>query len=152
MIYVVAGNADQAYNYINRKIEERISNGERVSSINEYAYVHNANVVRGIRNPTGVFIGTWRERKDIIDIVAVLRSSQDAPNWALRQIWQELMIKDATPVPGLTPVPGGWVNTTMAIDHAAEMLAREIDKEVLRELGVGLDGQGHDFGWSEPNV
>ena len=141
MIYVIAGTADEAYNYINRKREERkrISNGETVRSISEYSYVHHVNVIRGIRNPTGVFVGTWRERKDIFDIVAVLRQSQDVPNKTLREIWQELMIRDATPVPGLTPLSGGWINQSMAIDHAAEMLAREIDKEVLKQLGVGLD-------------
>ena len=140
MIYVVAGTADEAYNYINRKIEERISNGEKVSSINEYGYVHNVNVVRGVRNPTGVFIGTWKKRKDIFDIVSVLRSAQDVPNKALRKVWQDLVMTGATPVPGLTPVPGGWVNTTLATDHAAAMLAQAIDEEVLAMALKNING------------
>ena len=152
MIFVISGTADEAYNYINRKIEERISNGEKVTSINEYKYVSHANVIRGIRNPHGAFIGSWRKRKDIFDIVATLRTMGDTPNPALKKIWQELMIQEAKPVPGLTSVPGGWINQSMAIDQAAAMLAREIDKEVLEQLGVAFNEQGNNTGWSKPNV
>ena len=140
MIYVVAGTADEAYNYINRKIAERVSNGENISRISEYKYVDSVNSIRGIRNPTGVFIGTWRERKDIFDIVSVLRSSHDVPNKALRKVWQDLVMTGATPVPGLTPVPGGWVNTTLATDHAAAMLAQAIDEEVLAMALKNVNG------------
>lgn len=88
MIYVIAGNEPEAYEYINRKLQERISNGD--TKIDDYKYVHDALVLRGIENPHGVFIGTWRQRKDIKDIVSVLMTSTRAKNEALNGIWMEI--------------------------------------------------------------
>ena len=88
MIYVIAGNEPEAYEYINRKLQERISNGD--TKIDDYKYVHDALVLRGIENPHGVFIGTWRQRKDIRDIVSILMTSTRAKNDALNGIWMEL--------------------------------------------------------------
>lgn len=88
MIYVIAGTEVQAYEYINRKLQERISNGD--TKIDDYKYVHDANVLRGIEDPHGVFIGTWRARKDIRDIVSILMTSTRAKNQALNAIWMEL--------------------------------------------------------------
>lgn len=77
MKYIIAGKEPEAYEYINRKLEERIRNGEKVSSIDDYKYVHSIDVLRGIRNPTGVFIGTWIERKDLAGIFQTLLYSTD---------------------------------------------------------------------------
>lgn len=88
MIYVIAGNEPEAYEYINRKLQERISNGD--TKIDDYKYVHDALVIRGIENPHGVFIGTWRQRKDIKDIVSILMTSTRAKNETLNGIWIEI--------------------------------------------------------------
>lgn len=90
MIYVIAGNEPQAYEYINRKLEERILAGENLNKIDDYKYVHSANVLRGIEDPHGVFIGTWRDREDIRDIIAILMTASRAQNQALNGIWLEL--------------------------------------------------------------
>lgn len=90
MIFVIAGTEPQAYEYINRKLEERIRNGELPNQIDDYKYVHNANVIRGIEDPHGVFIGTWKDRKDIKDIVSILMVSSRAQNKVLNEIWMEL--------------------------------------------------------------
>lgn len=132
MIYVVAGNHEQAYQYINRKLEERIRNGEQVSKISDYAYVRDVMTLRGVSNPRGVFIGTWRERKDIRTIVEQLMMQQDTGNPALRKIWDE--IKESHPV-----------QPSQGILRGAEMLAQAIDEEVLNTLikkvnGGDLDG------------
>lgn len=90
MIFVIAGTEPQAYEYINRKLEERIRNGELPNQIDDYKYVHNANVLRGIQDPHGVFIGTWKDRKDIRDIVSILMTTSRAKNQTLNAIWMEL--------------------------------------------------------------
>lgn len=90
MIFVVAGTEPQAYEYINRKLEERLRNGEEVSKVDDYKYVHGPDVLRGVRDPRGVFIGTWRERKDIKEIVETLLMQSVHVNPTLGKIWKEL--------------------------------------------------------------
>lgn len=72
MKYIISGTEPEAYEYINRKLEERIRNGESVSSIDDYKYVHSPEVLRGIKNPSGVFLGTYKDRKDILEIIQLL--------------------------------------------------------------------------------
>lgn len=120
MIFVIAGTDAQAYYWINKKIEERIRNGETVSKISEYKYVHNANVLRGIKHPKGVFIGTWRQRKDIKEIIEALLHSTMGVNETISKLYQEFR------------------KQSPAVAVASKALSDEIDKEVLRNL---LNGQ-----------
>lgn len=126
MIFVIAGNQEQAYQYINRKIEERVKNGEEVSKINDYKYVYDVTTLRGIHNPRGVFIGTWKKRKDIFDIVSTLRQNCNPPNKALIKIWQDLTIEDNKT---------DWSQVYNGeISMAAKMLSDAIDAEVLHKM------------------
>ncbi len=122
-IYVIAGNHNQAYEYINRKLEERISNGEMVSKIGDYVYVDSINRIKGISNPHGVFIGTWKDRPDIIDIVETLMIQSTSPNSSLGKILKQLKHKKHDKI--------------NPYQHAADLLAKEIDSEVLRQLNGG---------------
>jgi hypothetical protein len=203
MIYVVAGNHEEAYQYINRKLEERIRNGEQVSKVDDYTYVRDVNTLRGILNPKGVFIGSWKDRKDIGDIVQQLVVTQSHVNPVLIKILKQLKLKklplvvhidgviqaentdyvsdgsfvtfnQAPPAAStvtittaantttysangsivsfaikkspskLTPVAGGWINEALATDHAANMLAKAIDDEVLatvlKKINGGMNG------------
>ena len=198
MIYVVAGNHEEAYQYINRKLEERIRNGEQTSKIDDYTYVRDVNVLRGILNPKGVFIGSWKDRKDIGDIVQQLVVTQSHVNPVLIKILKQLKLKKLplvvhisgvmqsentdyvsdgsfvvfnqappaastvtittaanttsykangslvsfaiNPPSKLTPVSGGWINESLATDHAANMLARAIDDEVLAQALKKING------------
>ena len=139
MIYVVAGNQEQAYEYINRKLEERIRNGEQVSKISDYAYVRDVMTLRGVSNPRGVFIGTWRERKDIRTIVEQLMLQQDVGNPALRKIWDEIYKSHP-------------VQPSQGILRGAEELAKAIDEEVMLKLMEKVNGQGINSSWRKPNV
>lgn len=140
MIYVVAGNHEEAYQYINRKLEERIRNGEPVSKVDDYSYVRDVMMLRGISNPKGVFIGSWRERKDIREIVEQLMLQQDVGNPALRKIWDEIY--------KLHPI-----QPSQGILRGAEMLAQAIDEEVMLKLMEKVNGgQGINSSWRKPNV
>ena len=44
-------------------------------SDHKMVYVSSVNILRGYNNPDGVFIGEWRERSDIDDIMLVLLAS-----------------------------------------------------------------------------
>ena len=88
-IYVVAGTGDEARRWINSNIEKRAKIGMPYS-LSDYVYVANADKLRGIRNPHGVFIGSWRERLDIFQIVEALMLSSIHVNPALSKIYNDL--------------------------------------------------------------
>ena len=120
-VFVVAGNHDEAYTYINRKLEERIANGETVSKIGDYVYVDSVIRLRGVSNPHGVFIGTWKDRPDILEIVFELIMHSTDPT-KLRKIHDDL-----------------YNNLTAeqkrmeSIKKAAKSLSDEIDKELYEK-------------------
>lgn len=56
--FVIAGNWDQFSYYIRDKVLDK-----------HYVYVSCPETLRGHQDIHGVFIGTWRERKDIVEIL-----------------------------------------------------------------------------------
>lgn len=123
-IYVVAGTFEQARQYISKKRSDYAISGEPPLLMPNYLAVTNVVHLKGIRNPTGVLIGTWRTRPDIIEILETLMLASDVPNKTLVDAYDELMTKHR-PTPKKRPTPDDVVNA------AAALLAKEIDKEVL---------------------
>ena len=72
--YIIAGNYDQYCTWAADKM-----------SVNNCRYVSSINVLRGIRDPHGVFIGTWYERKDIYDILLILLTASSVENTEIRK-------------------------------------------------------------------
>ncbi len=70
--FVIAGTNHEANDWIRRDMEKRHISGITTLSRSEYVYVADPIVLRGFRDPHGVFIGTWRERKDIKLVVETL--------------------------------------------------------------------------------
>jgi len=82
MIYVIAGNSNEYHSYIRTKN----------NSIESYRYVRDEDSIRGIENPDGVLIGSWRKRKDIkVLMVALLVSMKDPKK---REALKQLMHKE----------------------------------------------------------
>lgn len=67
--YVIAGNAHQATDFIKRKAHELWTAGDSFISLSHFVYVSDVLTLRGVRNPHGFFIGTWRDRRDIHEIL-----------------------------------------------------------------------------------
>jgi hypothetical protein len=88
-IYVVAGTGEEARRWINSNIEKRAKIGMPYS-LSDYVYVANADKLRGIRDPHGVFVGNWLGRPDIFDIVHQLMLSSIHINPALSKIYNDL--------------------------------------------------------------
>jgi hypothetical protein len=89
-IYVIAGTAREATEWIKSNLQKRILNEETPIGISEYTYVTGVDTLRGIRNPHGVFIGSWKERMDIFQIVEALMLSSIHVNPALSKIYNDL--------------------------------------------------------------
>lgn len=62
--YVIAGTAIEAKEFIKRKSLEMWNNGETSISLSNFVYV-DVLTLKGVSDPHGFFVGTWRERKDI---------------------------------------------------------------------------------------
>ena len=71
-IYVIAGNAKEAREWILADAFRRFGAGETSASLSDYITVSRTEQLRGIKEPHGVFFGTFRNRKDIRDILACL--------------------------------------------------------------------------------
>jgi len=72
--YIIAGNIDQYRNWAADKM-----------SVNHFLYVSGPDMIRGIENPHGIFIGTWYERKDIYDILLNLLTASRVENPEIRK-------------------------------------------------------------------
>ena len=69
--FVIAGNHFQYLQFVKQKVSEGWPDDTSLSMSN-FHYVDHPDKLRGFANPRGYFIGTWRNREDIEDIVKVL--------------------------------------------------------------------------------
>ncbi len=71
-IFVIAGNSNE-YNIFTRKKCDELYRANNTSiSLSNFVYVSDVITLKGYRDPHGYFIGSWRERKDIEDILEQL--------------------------------------------------------------------------------
>lgn len=138
-IFVIAGNHHQAEDWIKKNLEKRAMSGETTISRSQYVYVDDATSLRGVNNPHGIFIGTWRERWDIREVVETLLVQSVHVNPTLGKIWSEVKDK-VKPTPKLKTLSGGWINEDLALQEAAKMMARAIDDEVIATVLKKVNG------------
>ena len=89
---VIAGTYDQAQLWIKNDLAKRSAAGEPISTIpmSDYTIVHNQDQLRGMRDPNGIFVGSWRERKDIFEILNMLLVQMTDPS--KHKIIQDLLV------------------------------------------------------------
>ena len=78
---VIAGNYDQANIWMHARQKRTVT----------HTIVHNVDQLKGRRDPSGVFIGTWRERADIFEILTALLTQMSDP--VKYKIIQDLLIQ-----------------------------------------------------------
>ena len=74
--FIIAGTYEQYKHWIKRKI----------LSPSTHVCVSSPAVLRGVQNPHGWFIGTWRDRDDMEEIFEVLLRSTDITTESHRRI------------------------------------------------------------------
>ena len=137
-IFVIAGSKLQADQWINDKIASIISNSKNLMFLarSNFIYVDDASRLRGILNPHGFFIGTWRERADILEIVKLLLISSNLGNDALKEIYESIKPtpKGSKPFSIVKTVAGKWdtfgemqVNAKVVLDKALQAFDSDID-------------------------
>ena len=128
-IFVIAGTHQEAQLWIAKNYQERVAIGDQQASTRDYKYISHADDVKGYTNPHGVFVGNWLGRPDILEIVEALLQRSTHVNTSLGKIYKDLKPK-VRPTPKLT----GSQITQIYIDEAAELMAQEIDNEVIKSL------------------
>ena len=128
-IFVIAGTHQEAQLWIAKNYQERVAIGDQQASTRDYKYISHADDVKGYTNPHGIFVGNWLGRPDILEIVEALLQRSTHVNTALGKIYKDLKPK-VRPTPKLT----GSQITQAYIDEAAELMAQEIDTEVIKSL------------------
>ena len=85
-IFIIAGTYDQYRNWV-RKNFDRIYESDPFKSISlsNFVYVSNPDQLNGHREVHGYFVGTFRNRPDIRDIVMQIRLINSIPdcNWVI---------------------------------------------------------------------
>lgn len=130
-IYVIAGNTQEFLHYRADKFNS-LKGTKHEININDFVNVSSCNVLRGIVNPHGLFIGSWRNRLDIAEVLNTLSVCSHVRNPALDNLRSEI-------VPPIKPTPKVIKTTNpppydTGIDAAAAALAKAIDEEVVKTL------------------
>lgn len=68
-IFVIAGTSSQALDWIRNNQTKRYNNGETDIGMGDYVIVSEVNKLRGVTDPHGVFVGTWKTRVDLVQIL-----------------------------------------------------------------------------------
>jgi hypothetical protein len=63
--YVIAGDYNQFRTFILRKATEMAVDGHSFITLSHFVYVGEPESLKGVRNPRGFFVGTWRKRTDL---------------------------------------------------------------------------------------
>ena len=124
---VIAGTYEQAQLWIKNDLAKRSVLGETTLSQSEYIVVHNVDQLLGLRDPHGVFVGTWKTRADINEIVDVLYARTKSKNHSLEKVYHELTKQDE--------LVGNSPQQEM-IDKLREIMVRNIDETVLKRIGM----------------
>jgi hypothetical protein len=78
-LFIVAGNKREYDFFIRRKADELAKTGYPIS-LSHFVYVSGYETLRGHRDIHGWFYGTYRQRKDIKDIVMQIRVTNNIPH------------------------------------------------------------------------
>jgi hypothetical protein len=87
---VIAGTQNEANYWIIQDLGKKYPRNTSLS-MSDYTIVHNHDQLRGMRDPKGVFVGTWRERKDIFEILNMLLVNMTIPS--KHKIIQNLLVQ-----------------------------------------------------------
>ena len=71
-LFVIAGTHSEYKNYVHKKLKE--------GSEAFYVYVSSVDALRGFSDPHGVFIGSYKNRKDIRDILNQINIARSDKN------------------------------------------------------------------------
>lgn len=118
-IFVIAGTHDEFKYYVRDKVLDK-----------HYVYVSSPDTLRGHQDVHGVFIGTWRERSDIVEILdAVITRTTNTD--VIKDLYKQVM---PSPI-SVTYKPYSPSRTVKELeDEIAEEISRILQKEINDQM------------------
>ena len=98
-IFVIVGDDKEAIKWI-KEDSCRRHQGATSTTLFDYIICRDVSNVKGYRNPHGVFVGTWRDRPDIKDIIMTLLMATDEKNDNLQKVWADSIKRFIPPIVG----------------------------------------------------
>lgn len=71
--YVICGTRQEFNEFIQKKALELFGQGYTSVSLSNFVYVNSTDQLKGISNPHGWFVGSWKDRNNIYEIMHELR-------------------------------------------------------------------------------
>ena len=90
---VIAGNAHEANYWIINDLGKRYPTNTSLS-MSDYVLIRTADDLRGMKDPTGIFVGTWKQREDIFERLNMLLVNMIDPT--KHRIIQTLLVQHIT--------------------------------------------------------
>lgn len=88
-IFVVAGTDAEAFEWIKQDCDRRWHDGETSLSLSDYVICSSTQKLRGIYDIHGYLVGTWRQRKDIEEILRLILLSSSGKNETIKKLYKE---------------------------------------------------------------
>lgn len=129
--FVIAGTATEARHWIDSNIRKRHATGHTSVSLSDYVTVTSSTTLRGIVDPHGVFVGSWKDRWDLEEIVETLFMCSHSVNRELQKIRDDVRLMSKKKP---TPKIQGLRATSVIVDELAQELSNEIDNHIIQEL------------------
>jgi hypothetical protein len=89
-VLVIAGNANEAKYWVINDLGKKYPSNTSLS-MSDYIIVTNPDQLRGMRDPAGIFVGTWKQRPDIFELLNMLLVNMIEPS--KHKIIQDLLVE-----------------------------------------------------------
>lgn len=70
--FVIAGNRSEYMDFVHKKVNELFQCGQTSITFSHFVYVDGVDNLKGYSDPRGWFVGSWREKKGINEIIVQL--------------------------------------------------------------------------------
>ena len=91
--YVIAGNIVQFKAFAKKKVQDFWNLGISHITLSHFIYVDSRERLMGVRNPSGFFIGTWKDHPNIESIMVTLAgavSNDIGKSKLIKELWVEM--------------------------------------------------------------
>ena len=90
-LFVIAGTRSEYMAFVHKKVNDFFQFGQTSITFSHFVYVDSADNLRGYSNPKGWFVGSWREKKGINEIIVQLTLAKR--DYVLRPEFQEILME-----------------------------------------------------------
>jgi hypothetical protein len=95
-IYVIAGNNREGLEWAKKDLARKwwwVKESDKISLLSHYVIVDHVDKIRGVSYPTGYFVGTWKTRSDLRELIKIMQNASYGKNRALQKMYDDLILR-----------------------------------------------------------